>query len=116
LSQSTDYPFILFDSDGRLIFFDADGFLSEALPSGEIHQLGSPALAGYPFPPSADGKWVPLVGQNACLLCGLRLLSTVTGTSRPVTLGGRVFDLASFAFSPDSKSVLLQSRGRELLV
>jgi len=119
---------ILFDSDGRLIFFDPDGFFSAASPSGEVRQLGNPAVEGYPGPPSPDGKWVPFTspmqqvtvigsGSNNCFNCDrLQLLSTVTGTTWPVTAAGKPLALSRFAFSPDSSSVLLQTPDRKLLV
>ena len=120
---------ILFDSDGRLIFFDPDGFLSAALPSGEVRQLGNPAVEGYPGLSSPDGKWVPfsspmkqvtVIGSGSstsCVNCDrLQLLSTVTGTTWRVTAGGKPLALSRFAFSPDSTSVLLQTPDRKLLV
>jgi len=111
---------IHFDGDGRLVFFDADGFLSAALPSGEVRQIGHPVIDGYPDTVSPDGKWRSFLAQDLegpCVNCWrLQLLSTVTATTWTLTSAGTPLFIFAHEFSPDSSSVLLLTPDRNLAV
>jgi hypothetical protein len=106
-----------FDSDGRFVFFDADGLLSQALPSGEIRQLGRPpSLEEFPGVVSPDGKWASFWSQMQGVLCAecnrVQLLSTVTSATWTAPL----FAVSNWAFSPDSRSLLFRTPDRRLYV
>jgi hypothetical protein len=110
-----------FDGDGRFVFFDADGFLAQALPSGDVSQIARSAFVrGLPGVLSPDGKWASFstAQPNACIgNCHLvQLLSTVTAGTWIAQARGLVLLASDWAFSPDSSLLLVRTADRKLYV
>lgn len=108
-----------FDRDGRLLFYDAQGF-SAASPSGAVLHYGSAAVDGYLGGTSPDGRWFLFVSFLRTRDCGncekLQLFSTLTAATWNVTSAGSPLSIAYSAFSPDSASLLLVTADRKLAV
>lgn len=111
---------LYFDPVGNLVFYDAGGFLTVASPSGEIRQVGKPAIGGYRFAVAPDGSWQSFLepwlnAAGPCVNCDiLHLVSVATAAAWTLTAGGRKILIVAHAFSPDSTSILFRTHDREL--
>ena len=110
-----------FDSDGRFNFLDADGVLFQALPSGQVRQVGKPYLEALPGDLSPDGKWVSSSWNSIPTSCTLncqsvQLFSTATAGTWAVEPPAGLLLASDWKFSPDSRSILVRSYDRNLYV
>jgi hypothetical protein len=111
-------PLMVFDSEGRFVFVDGEGFLSEALRSGEVHELGRYTFGFLSPILSPDAKWASYptqIFEPLCTTCGgVQLLSTVTAATSTVPITS--VSCCNWEFSPDSRALLLRTDARQLAV